>query len=161
MAVLQQRGREALAGKVAATPIFLAWGRGNPAWDAVPEPEPSDATALVDEIGRRQVTTVAYVRPDAAGEIELADESRWAIHPSRTSYVLVRTVFAYAEAAGQTVRELGFFLDCQPVAGLPAGQRYFTPAQIAVPGDLYTLQRVQKFVRDGSVRQSFEFVLPF
>ena len=77
MAVLQDQGRTALARAIAAQSLYLAWGRGLPAWDAVPEAEPTTAAALVDEIGRRQVTAVQYVEPDVAGEIELPDASRY------------------------------------------------------------------------------------
>ena len=70
MAVLQQAGRIALAKAVAAQTIHIAWGRGLPAWDAAPEPEPITANALVDEIGRRLVTEVRFARPDDNGEIE-------------------------------------------------------------------------------------------
>ena len=48
----------------------------------------------------------------------------------------------------------------QPL-GLPAGQRYFTAAQVATPGDLYTLERLPKFTRNAAVRQVQEYVLPF
>ena len=69
MATLQDDGRIALAMAMAAQHVHLAWGRGLPAWDAVAEPEPSNATALVDEVGRRLATFVGYVEPDAAGEV--------------------------------------------------------------------------------------------
>ena len=56
---------------------------------------------------------------------------------------------------------LGLFVATQPVAGLPAGLRYLSPAQLAHPGELYTLERLPKFTRNGAVRQVFEYVLPF
>ena len=48
MAVLQNQGRTALAQAIASQALYLAWGRGQPAWDDNPEPEPTTATALVD-----------------------------------------------------------------------------------------------------------------
>ena len=38
MAVLQNQGRTALARAIASQSLYLAWGRGLPAWDAAPEP---------------------------------------------------------------------------------------------------------------------------
>ena len=59
------------------------------------------------------------------------------------------------------MRELGIFVGGTTAAGLPAGQRYFTAAQVATSGDLYTLERLPKFTRNAAVRQVQEYVLPF
>lgn len=161
MAVLQQRGREFLASALAAQPLYLAWGRGLPAWDAETPPEPTTATALVDEIGRRLITAVQYVVPHDEGEIELPDGSRYTASAQISKWVHARWTFDYADAAGETVRELGVFIGGTLVEGLPPGQRYFTAAQVVEPGDLYTLERFDAFTRSASTRQVQEFVLPF
>ena len=161
MAVLQDKGRTALARAIAAQSIFLAWGRGLPAWDAAPAAEPTTAAALVDEIGRRQVTAVQYVQPDAAGEIELPDGTRYTVSATPTKWLHVRWTFDCADAAGEDVRELGIFVGGTVVDGLPPGQRYFTAAQVATPGDLYCLEQLPKFTRNAGVRQVQEYVLPF
>lgn len=161
MAVLQDQGRIALARAIAAQPLYLAWGRGLPAWDAAPEAEPTTASALVDEIGRRLVTAVQYVLPDVAGEIELPDKTRYTASASPTKWLHVRWTFDFGDAAGEPVRELGIFIGGTVVAGLPPGQRYFTPAQVDQPGDIYNMERIPKFTRNPGVRQVQEFVLPF
>ncbi|GKS83217.1 hypothetical protein AVMA1855_03715 [Acidovorax sp. SUPP1855] len=162
MAVLQEAGRIALARAVAAQPIYLAWGRGRPEWDAQGiEPEPTNAGGLVDEIGRRMHTSIGYVLPAQDGEIELPDRSRYTTSATPTKWLHVRWTFDFTDAAGETVRELGVFLGGTQVPGLPAGQRYFTAAQVATPGDLYTLERHEPFKRAGGTRQAQEFVLPF
>lgn len=161
MAVLQNRGRVAIARAVAALPIYLAWGRGLAAWDDVPDPEPTTANALVDEIGRRLATSVQFAEPNPDGEIELPDQSRYSVSAVETKWLYVTWVFNYADAAGETVRELGVFLGGSLVPGLPAGLRYFTPDQVVERGDLYTLERFEKYNRSGSTRQVQAFVLPF
>lgn len=161
MAVLQDQGRIALASAIAAQPLYFAWGRGLPAWDAETPPEPTTATALVDEIGRRLITSVQYVVPHAEGEIELPDGSRYTASAQPSKWVHARWTFDYADAAGEVVRELGVFIGGQMVAGLPPGQRYFTAAQVVDPGDLYTMERFDAFTRNASTRQVQEFVLPF
>jgi hypothetical protein len=160
MAVLQTRGRIALARAIAQQPIHLAWGRGLPAWDDAPEPEPTNAAALVDEVGRRLATHVGFVLPDAAGEIEMVS-GKYTASAEPTQWVHVRATFDFADAVGEELRELGIFIAAQPVDGLPAGQRYFTPEQIAEAGELYCLERIPVFTRNGAVRQVFEYVLPF
>lgn len=160
MPAKQLDGRIAQAELIAAQPIYLAWGTGDPEWDNVPEPEPVDAIALVAEIGRRLATQVGYVLPDPGGAIE-TPQGNYALSAEPTRYLYVRTVFGFDDAPTDHIRELGLFVGSVPVDGLPAGQRYFTPAEIAQPGRLLLLDRSQNFQRNGAVRPAFEYVMPF
>ena len=161
MAVLQDKGRTALARAIAAQSIYLAWGRGLNAWDDAPEPEPTTAFGLVNEIGRRLVSSIQYVQPDGGGPIELPDGSRYSTSAQPTKWLHVQWTFDFADAAGEQVRELGIFVGGTVIAGLPPGQRYFPAAQVATPGDLYCLERIPVFTRNPGVRQVQEYVLPF
>lgn len=161
MAVLQESGRIFLATAVATPPLYLAWGRGLAAWDTAPEPEPTKATRLVDEIGRRLITSVGFVVPDDNGAIELPDKKRYAASAVPTKWLHASWTFNYDDAAGETVRELGVFIGGSVAQGLPAGQRYFTAAQVVEPGYLYCLERVQPFKRGTGVRPVQQYVLPF
>lgn len=160
MPAKQIDGRITTAELVAAQPIHIAWGTGNPAWDAAPEPEPINVSGLVAEIGRRTATQVGFVVPDEHGSIE-TPQGNFSLSPTPTRWLYVRVVFAFGDAPDAHIRELGVFIGTQPVDGLPAGQRYFTPDQIANPGRLYLLDRSQNFERSGTVRAAFEYVLPF
>lgn len=162
MAALQDDGRIGECAIFISRSLFLAWGRGNPAWDLAPEPEPINATALVDEVGRRRVTQAQFVLPDPAGEIELPGGQRFTPSLVPTKWAHVRVVFDYEDAAGQTLREIGLYFDTEVDPALPAGQRYFTPAQIVSPGRLKVLERLANpLPREAGVRQTFEYVLPF
>lgn len=161
MAVMQSPGRKCLARLISQEPIYLAWGRGLPAWDMALEPEPTDCETLVDEIGRRIATTVQFVTPHAEGEIELPDGTRYRASATKTKWLYVSWVFNYADAAGETVRELGVFVGGTFVPGLPAGQRYFPANQVVDPGELYTMERMEGFKLNNSKRQVQAFVLPF
>lgn len=160
MPAKQTDGRIAVAELVATQPIHVAWGTGNPAWDITPEPEPNNATVLVAEVGRRMATQVAFVNPDPTGAIE-TPQGNFSLSATPTRHLYVRVAFAFNEASDARIRELGVFIGTTVQAGLPAGQRYFTPTQIVNPGRLYLLDRSQNFQRNGSVRPSFEYVLPF
>lgn len=160
MPTLQLSGRIALAQAIAAQPLHIAWGRGSAAWDAAPVPEPTTATALVDEIARRTVNSVTYVIPDAEGDIIMPSGARYSASAVPTNILNIYTEFAFADAAGETIREYGLFMGSVPTAGLPAGQRYFTTAQLANLGTLYALERVPHFVRNGAVAQVYRFILP-
>lgn len=160
MPAKQLDGRIATAELVAGRPIHLAWGTGNPVWDTFPEPEPVNANGLVAEIGRRTATQVGFVVPDEHGSIE-TPQGNFILSTTPTRWLYVRVVFAFGDAPDANIRELGVFIDTQPIDDLPAGLRYFTPDQLASPGRLYLLDRSQNFERSGSVRAAFEYVLPF
>lgn len=83
------------------------------------------------------------------------------IHPEESNEVYVRFAFDYEDGASppRTIREVGVFVGSAMRAGLPAGQRYFPPGDVADPGRLLALQRDPKLVRAGNVRQAYEFVL--
>lgn len=161
MAVLQEAGRIALAKAVAAQTIHIAWGSGLAAWDAAPVAEPTNATVLKAEIGRRKVTDVQYVKPDSKGTIELPNGSKYSVSATPTTYLMLRCTFDFADAAGQTIREIGVFFGTVVDAAVPAGQLYVTAAQVKTKGELYSLEYRPASVRSGSVRQVEEIILPF
>ena len=160
MAVLTDAGRTALAIALTAQPLFLAWGTGDPAWDTTPVPEPTSATALVAELGRRAATTWQFVTPSPTGEI-VVPTGQFTASATPTNYVYLTFAFDYADAASAIVREVGIFSGTVVAAGLPAGQVYFPPANVTNPGLLYSLQRFAAITRSANTRQSFEFVLEF
>lgn len=170
LATITQSGRAAFAAALAALPLHLAWGSGDPAWDADQSTMPSlsNATALTAEVGRRLASQVAFVLPDSAGEIVIptgmaggvVQESRYSLASQPTPYLYVRVAFDFADAANVTIRELGLFSNTQTKPELPAGQRYFVPAEIAHAGILVAAQILDvPLKRSPSVRQTEEFVL--
>ena len=160
MPAKQLDGRVATAELIAAQPIHIAWGTGDPAWDSAPEPEPTNANGLLSEVGRRTATQVGFVIPDENGSIE-TPQGNFSLSATPTRWLYVRVVFAFADAADQHIREIAVFMGTQTDPALPAGQRYFTPDQLTGPGRLYLLDRSQNFERSGTVRAAFEYVLPF
>ena len=161
MAILTQSGRAALAISVAAQPLHLGWGTGDPVWDTTPEAEPVAATALVAEVGRRGLPQLLYVAPNVAGAISLPS-GRWAVSEVPTNHLYMRFAFDYADGATATIRELGVFVGTAikaSVLSATPGKVYFPPADIQTPGTLLALQRIPKIIRSGDTRQAFEFVL--
>lgn len=158
MAILTNSGRSALAAAIVAKPIHMAWGSGNAAWDTTPEAVTTAATALVSEIGRRTATQVKYCTPLVGGELVVpTGEFTESVTP--TKYIYLRFNFDFVDAPVASIREVAVFSDTQLVGGLPVGQRYFALADIAAPGILMVIERITKFDRAPSVRQSFEFVI--
>ena len=98
--------------------------------------------------------------PDDAGTIE-TPQGNFTLSQEPTRWLYIRVVFGFDDAPTAHIREIGVFIGTETAAGLPVGQRYFTPDQIADGGHCYLIDRAQNFERSGSVRAAFEYVLPF
>lgn len=160
MATLQDAGRIALAEAMADMPIHIAIGRGDPGWGNLPPTEGTNEAGLVDEIGRRLVADVAWCLPDPAGDIQLESGERYTRSLTPTPYVHIRCPFDYTDAAGETIRELAVYLRSQTDPSLPAGQRWFTGAQVTAPGRMYLLSRFAPIPRTDGLRLVEEIVIP-
>lgn len=170
MAILPRDGRAAIAASVKAQPLHLAWGSGLSSWGDNPPPENADSTALLAEIGRRKVTSVQYVTPDTNGEYDFvtgADGagnpiiSKFSVTTTPTNRLMVSTRFDFADAPSAVIREFGLFVGTQTIAGLPAGQMYFTPGEVADPGKLLQLEHCAPIYRSASTRELRQFLIVF
>lgn len=159
MPILTSTGRVVIAESISLRPIHLAWGLGDGAWTSPPA-EALGATALINEIGRRKVTEVGFVVPDIAGEIVLPTGT-FTRSLTPTNHLYCRTEFDFADASSSVIREIGLFVGTTVVGGLPPGQNYFTPAQIATPGKILHLENLAPIYRSSAIRPSFEVVITF
>ena len=167
--VLQDAGRIALAAAIKAQPLHIAIGRGDAAWDSLTPAQiaasvPTDATALVSEIGRR-LATVQFVVPDDTGDISVHDPvtdstQRYSLSAQPTHHLWLRAKFERAEGQGDHVREIAIFIGATPDPALPPGQQWFTPDQLVQPGQLYAMARTDRIFRDGVLGLNEETVLP-
>lgn len=160
MSSLQRAGRILLAKEFASLPIFLAWGEGSAAWDATPPVEPTTATALLAELGRRKAQTVSYAVASATGTVELSS-GKYNLSATPTDLVYLKFVFDFDDAVGKSIRELGILAGTTLKTTVPATQTYYAPGDLLTPGDLYAVEYVKAFPRVNTVRQVFEYVLPF
>lgn len=173
LATLTNSGRAAIAQAILARPLAFGWGIGDPVWDEMTDDElPSlvERTGLFNEIGRRLVTSASFAIPDDNGGIVVpvgtmpdgtVEEARYASSLEPTPYLYLRCNYDFGDAANTEIREIGVFMDTELADGLPPGQRYFTPAEIKNPGRLLAMQILRpRILRNPSVRQSIEFVLP-
>ncbi|MDL2275448.1 hypothetical protein LJC22_04920 [Desulfosarcina sp. OttesenSCG-928-G10] len=172
LATLTKTGRAAIAKAIAARPLHLAWGIGNPAWDEEGAQYPSlvTMTALVTEVGRRAPASIGFVEPDNEGDIVIpvtrgedgtVQEARYRQVPGPTPYLYMRINFDYENASNAIIREMGVFMDTVVKSDLPPGQRYFTPTDLEDPGLLLAVQIIKPpITRSPSVRQTVEYVLP-
>lgn len=138
----------------------MAWGGGNTAWDTTPEPEDTNATALVDELGRRRATQVLFCTPDPLGEL-VVPTGRFTASLTPTKYLYMRFAFDFTDAAASTIREVAVFIGTVAKDTVPPAQDYLIPFDVQDPGMMLALEHIPKLIRSASVRQQFEFVIQF
>ena len=160
MAIMTNSCRIALAKAIKAAPLYVAWGTGDAAWGRSPPREERNATGLTHEIGRRPAAQVIYCLPDANGELVLPNQ-RFAASNEATPNLYLKATFEFDEGLGETIRELGIFIDTKTSPGLPAGQRYFTPSQLASSGTLLSLSHIAPQDRGVGSSITFHYVLCF
>jgi hypothetical protein len=163
MAIKTTTGRAAFARAILLQQgtMFLAWGTGDADWDDDIEAYPvaDNMTGLVAEIGRRKLTFGCFATPDDTGEL-ITPAGNFTESPTPTPYLFTRFSFDMVDAPSATIREVGLYLFCTVTAGLPAGQKYFTPQQLDDPGMLVAVERFVGFSRTPDAVQSFGFVIP-
>lgn len=142
MAVLTYKARVAWAQYLLTRPLFLAIGKGEASWETTPQEIDYEATALVNELGRKKVTRSFFVNEDDDGEIEMPGGRRYSYSDTPTRHIYMNYMFNYGEGVAETIREVGVFIDTQIKAGIPSTQTYFTPDEIANPGTLILLEHL-------------------
>lgn len=160
MAILTRAGRAAISAAIKSQALHLAWGRGDAAW-TVPPAESAAATALIHEVGRRTVTSADFVVADVAGDIEIVGQGKWSVSATPTNNLFVVCQYDFADASDEIIREIGLFTGTVTNVGLPAGQRYFTPAEITSPGFLLELENREPIYRSAGTRERFELLITF
>lgn len=158
MAILTKSGRVVIAESILLRSIHVAWGSGDGTWISPPAESP-DATALMAEVGRRTATSAVYVTPDAAGTIVLPGGAKFSISGTPTNSVMVTADFDFADAPSSVIREFAVFVGGTIIGGLPGGQNYFIPAEVATPGRLLHIENIQPIFRSPAIRETFKTVV--
>jgi hypothetical protein len=159
MPILTKSGRVVIAESISLRPIHCAWGTGDGAW-TVPPSEDADATSLIAEVGRREASEVAFVVPDVDGDIILPS-GNYSRSGTPTNHLLIVTNFDFGDASSTVIREIGIYVGTTVVGGLPGGQKYFVPAEVATPGRLLHVENMAPIFRSPAIRENFEVVITF
>jgi len=172
-AILPTSGRVACADSISRRPLHIAWGTGDGEWTFDVPPPDINAAALINEVGRRAITSWKFVVPDDAGAIVMDNGSdspgnqptqrRFSDSPGNqpTQHMFVGCRFDFGDAAGQSIREIGLFVNTETVAGLPPGQMYFTPGEITAPGLLLYVQQIVPLLRSAATQEVIQTVITF
>ena len=178
LATLTNSGRAAIVLAISSQPLHFAWGVGNPQWDddstgAHLGEILIDKISLESEIGRRSMNTVGFVVPDEQGDITIpvgrqpdgtVAISRYRQVTDPSPYLYLKAIFDFADAHGAIIREVAVFMGTEIKEEIlleKPGQRYFTLDELASPGQMLAIQRLDPVIeRSPAVRPTFEFVLP-
>lgn len=123
-------------------------------------PETVTADALLDEVGRRIISSKSFVVPDSDGEI-IVESGSFSLSEDNapTNHLLLEVAFQPSEASDKIIREIGVFSGTVPIDGLPGGQQYFLPAQIDDAGKLIAISHLAKITRNATSRETFRMVI--
>lgn len=124
-------------------------------------PENVEASGLVALLGLRKVSLTQFVTPDPAGDVAvLIDgvQTTFAVSATPTPYLHMRTLYDFADAASETIRELAIVCNSVTDPALPAEQQYFTADQVTALGRILLAQNIGALTRSPAVRESFDFV---
>jgi hypothetical protein len=160
VAFLTTSGRTGIAAAIKTRTAHLAWGSGNPAWTSTPPDPPANTSSLLAEVGRRKVLQVEFCTPDSAGAI-VVPEGTFSITSTPTNSLYYKFHFDFEDGVGSTIRELAIYIDTVAAVGVPVGQLYLSPAQVAQPGFLLVAERRAPLVREATTRHMFEYVVTF
>ena len=160
MAILTNAGRAAMALAIKDTPVFVAWGTGSDSWDDETERESRQSTELTHELGRVKAKAVGFCTPDPAGDIVMQG-NRYAPSATPTPNLHIKAEFDFNDGLGQTIREIGVFVNVVLVKGLPRGQKYFTPDNVENKGILLGLDHIVPMQRGVGSRFGLDFVISF
>lgn len=160
MATFPKNGRVVIAESIALRPLHVAWGLGDGAWTTTIPAENPDATGLINEIGRHTATSAQYVVPDVNGAIVLPS-GKFTLSATPTNHLLISTTFDFDNASSSVIREIAIFAGTEVQAGLPVGQRYFTPGQITNPGRLLYIENIAPIYRSTAIQETFKTVITF
>lgn len=160
MPILTKSGRVVIAESIKLRDIHVAWGVGNGSWTSPPSEDP-DATALISELARRTANEVAFVTPDSGGDIILPSGAKFTRSVTPTNRLFVSVTFDFNDASSSVVREFAVFVGSTMIGGLPLGQRYFLPAEVATPGRMLHLENIAPIFRSPAIRESFQTVITF
>lgn len=170
MAVFTQDGRIVVAQALFESTFFLAVGEGLPEWDDVPAPSTPEEQAARDaewtvltdldnKVGLTRTRDKFFVTPDLEGDIAMADGARYSQSEEPTPYIFVRFQLDFADASGTTLRETGMFVGVEISETVPAGQMYIPLADVTTAGKMIEVDRFAPIVRDGSIGQTFTYVM--
>ena len=123
-------------------------------------PEEVNATALLNEVGRRTVDEVLFCVPDPEGDL-VTPTGRFTASDEPTNNLHMRFTFDFEDSPGEIIRELGIMVNTVVDELLPDGQRYFQGAEITDPGILLVLEHTVPLVRTAATRETFSFVVTF
>lgn len=170
MAVFTQDGRVALAKALYDMTLFLAVGEGLSEWDDQPRPTTPEEQAAQDAawsvlsnlespVGVTRTRDKYFVVPDADGDIVMADGAKFSQSTEPTGFVFLRFQLDLDDASSNTLRETGIFVGTKLDEGVPGGQMFIPVADVVDLGKMIEVDRFSPIIRDGSIGQTFTFIM--
>jgi len=163
--VMPESGHIAIAKALKEREFWLGIGtlpEGVTPWGVDEEPPPFDTSAdrLLAPVGYRKATQVLFAKEEPNGVIVAAGK-RWSITEEPTRHLYIAVYLDNEDAVGQTIYQVGLFIDLKPKEGVLEGELFLTPDKVSDIGTLLVAENVRPFYRQPGIREVFEFVLTF
>jgi len=135
---------------------------GNVNVSFVPLPPAASAadTVLVDEIGRRKISTKNYVVADAGGTITVGG-NKYSVSVTPTNKLYVAAIFAIDEAPDEVIREYAVFTETVVSDSVEPGESYVAVGDVVSPGFMVVINRVAPIFRNAATQQELAALLSF
>ncbi len=160
--ILTTEFKKHIAKQIINSDLMLAWGTGDLNWrdEDFSAQSQADANELVNEIGRRLLLIKSFAVADDNGEIQLP-HGCFSATTTESDTVYLRCLFEYEDEPTAVIREYGVFANAKTANNLPAGQQYFTPAQVTEKGQMISYSRLRTPIyRTADTRQTVEIIIP-
>jgi hypothetical protein len=161
MATLTNSGRIAMATAIKDLPIYMCWGEGATEWAETVPDEVVTATALSNVVGYRKATSVQYCTPDEASGTISIPSGKYSTSTTATNHLYIKFVFDFADATGNTIREIGVKVNTTAKDTVATGQEYLDTTEVENVGDLLLIENRKPIYRETGVKETFEFVVTF
>lgn len=159
MAIFTVGGRTVISSLLKEHVYYLGVGRGLDGWDSALVPPSAMDADLVEKVGATKMRQINFASPSEAGEISMADGSRFTLSTTTTRYLYLTFKLDLPDASGNLLRECGIFFGLQVQPGAPSGKFYFAATEVASWGTMIHTDRFNSINRDGTIEQTFSFIL--
>lgn len=163
MLTMTQRGSQVVASLFKGhSDIYCAIGKmpnGQSEWVS-PPPDDVTALSLLNEIGRRRITSSNYVVEDPLGLIGV-DNKYYTVTLSPTNLVYLKFSFDAGNAANERVLQIGIFTEVTKKVAVPQGQNYLIPSEIENAGNLFFIMNIAPVVVDPLRKFTVDAVIRF
>ena len=146
---MTEAGRVTMATSIKARNMFLVVGSGT-GWTGTPPAMNGGEESLEAAFGVTKARLVQYVYPDEAGDVRMADGTRWTVTATPTKHLYCEFQLDFEDSPNETVREMAVYLGSQFASSVPAGATYAPIGNVQSVGQFLAMKNTVPRERLGA-----------